>query len=99
MDWFDWSWVVNWSWLISWLVNWGWWVSSMSFIRYISNISRVGIINMVVDDLGATVGEGNTVLARNNTVVILQSDKNQSMDLAIGTQTYFGIDFRLGFVK
>ena len=61
MDWFYWSWVVNWGWLVSWLVNWSWWVSSMSFIRYISNVSRVGIVDVVVDDLGATIGKGNTV--------------------------------------
>ena len=61
MYWFDWSCVVNWGWLISCLVNWSWWVGSMSFIGYISNVSRVSIIDVVVDNLGATIRKGNTV--------------------------------------
>ena len=58
------------------------------------------VVSVVGDDLRPAVRESNAVLAGNNTVVILRSDKNQSsMDANIGTQTYFGIDFRLGFVK
>ena len=70
-----------------------------SLVLDVSNVS-VLVVGVVGDDLRPAVGEGNTVLAGNNTIVILQSDKNQSsMNQKIGTQTYFGIDFRLGFVK
>ena len=67
----------------------------------VSDVSTISVINPVGDDLGTAVAKGDTVLAGNNTVVILQSDKNQSSKdpKIIGTQTHFGIDFRVGFVK
>ena len=103
---------LGWGGLVDWgsgLVGWGgvvavpslglWWVDSGSLIGDVSDEASL-VVGVVGDDLSPAVGEGNTVLAGNNTVVILQSDKNQSsMDQKIGTQTYFGIDFRLGFVK
>ena len=70
-----------------------------SLVLDVSNVS-VLVVGVVGDDLRPAVGEGNAVLTGNDTVVILQSDKNQlSLDQKIVTQTYFGIDFRLGFVK
>ena len=70
-----------------------------SLVLDVSNVS-VLVVGVVGDDLRPAVGEGNAVLAGNDTVVILQSDKNQSSkDPKIGTQTHFGIDFRVGFVK
>ena len=91
VDWFG-CWVVGWLGLVLGVLG-------HSLVLDVGDVS-VLVVGVVGDDLSPAVGEGNTVLAGNNTVVILQSDKNQSsMNQKIGTQTYFGIDFRLGFVK
>merc|ERR1719237_1934391 len=56
-----WSGMVSWSW--SCVVTWSWcrWVGSYSFVCDISDISTSGIINMIVDNLGTTIGKSNTV--------------------------------------
>ena len=63
----DWSWGIstNWSWAISrsWGIGWSWgsignW---SSLILDISNISRVGIKNIVGDNLDAAIGKSNTI--------------------------------------
>ena len=61
MDGLDWCWVVNWGWFISWFVSWGRWISSLAFIRHISNISTISIIDMIVYNLGAAIGKGNAI--------------------------------------
>merc|ERR1712141_67546 len=52
----------SWCWSCS-MVSWGWgrWVGSYSFVCDISNISTSGIINMIVDNLGTSIGKSNTV--------------------------------------
>ena len=64
MDRNDWSWLVSWSWLVRCFVYWGRWISSLSFIGNVSNIARMSIVDMIVDNLGATIGKGNTICAR-----------------------------------
>ena len=53
--------MVSWSWGC--VVTWSWcrWVGSYSLVCDISDISTSGIINMIVDNLGTTIGKSNTV--------------------------------------
>ena len=43
------------------LVSWGLFVTWSSFVSYFDNITRIAISSVVFDDLGTTIGEGNTV--------------------------------------
>merc|ERR1712158_170167 len=60
----SWCWsccMVSWSWGC--VVTWSWcrWVGSYSFVCDICDISTSGIINMIVNNLGTTIGKSNTV--------------------------------------
>merc|ERR1712119_126407 len=58
----SWCWsccMVSWSWVVPW--SWCRWVGSYSFVCDICDISTSGIINMIVDNLGTTIGKSNTV--------------------------------------
>ena len=55
-----WSWVGNLDW-VSWLSWVVWLVVGLTLVSHISNVARVGISNVVGDNLGATVWKSNTV--------------------------------------
>ena len=54
----DWGWGNNLDW-----VSWSWWVMSLTLVFHVSNVSSISI-DIVGDNLGATIGESNTVFTR-----------------------------------
>ena len=85
----DWSWGIrSWGWDNNWGGSVGWGrgssVDGLSRVLNISNISRVGISNIVGDSLDATIGKGNTVLSVGGiSVAVLIGGKVESSVLVV----------------
>ena len=53
--------LISWDWVWGWLVSWGGAIRGNSFVCNLGNVARVSISGSVGDDLGTTIGKGNTV--------------------------------------
>ena len=73
------------------MIGLGLWVLCNTFIPHISNIARVGISNVVCDNLGAAIGKGNTVLASSSISVPLLVLTKVSLGVVISNSVLISV--------